>query len=814
MNDLRFAFRSLLKSPGFTLIAIVMLAIGVGASTACFSFINAFFLRPPPFAEPQGLVSVHTVDEKTTTLMAMSGPNFLDYQRLNTVFESMAFSQPTGMRITLDGKGSNVYGHMVSGNFFGLLGTTPGMGRLLSPDDDRAEGAGPVVVLSHAFWQAKLGADPAVLGRVLTLNNAPFTVVGVAPESFRGINLFDNPDFWVPASMQRTVLNATGYDFFTSRRSVTLPVFARLKPGVTITQAQEALQPIAADLAASFPAENGGRSVRLVPLAQATLNPNTRADILRAGNLMMGLSALILFVACANLANLLLARAGARQREIALRVALGASRRQVIGQLLRENLLLAFAGGLLGILLAYWLRDLLWLLKPRNYPVTFEVPMDASVLAFALLATLLTGLLFGLAPAIAATKINLVSVLKREPGGGSAPLLSFRHLLVAAQVSLSVVALVIAGLFLRSLQQAGSVDLGWNAQNLSLFSVNLAGNGYNPPRTMEYYQRALDRLRSVPGVLEASVSSRPFLTGANPQRTIRPQGSPDELMRTRGLLMSYACVWPGYLKMMGIPFVAGRDIADQDTRADGTGQLVVVVNETFARKYWPGEDAVGQKVKLYNSESLWEVVGVTRDIRDTELKAAPAPFAFFDVRQLYNPQNAFHVRTAGDAVALMPTLRKELQALDPSTELFNISIQDLMKHAMWGPRTGAALMSVFGGIALLLTSLGIYAVMSHAVGQRTREIGIRIAIGAPARGVLGLILKRGIIVATAGVIGGLAVAFAVTRYIGSFLFEVKPTDPLTFAAIAVLLTAITLLACYLPARRATKVDPLVALRTE
>jgi macrolide transport system ATP-binding/permease protein len=814
MNNLRFAFRSLAKSPGFTFVAIVMLALGVGASTACFSFINAFFLRPPPFAEPASLVSVHMVDEKTPGLMAMSGPNFLDYQKQNTVFTDMAFSQPTGMRITLDGKGSNVYCHMISGSYFGLLGTTPAMGRLITPEDDRAEGAGAVIVLSHAFWQAKLGADPAVIGRVLTLNNAPFTVIGIAPEGFRGVNLFDNPDFWVPASMMRTVLNATGLDFFTSRRSVTLPVFARLKPGVTLAQAQEALRPLAADLAAAFPAENGGRSVRLVPLAQATLNPNTRTDIIRAGNLMMGLSALILLVACANLANLLLARAGVRQREIALRVALGASRRQVIGQLLRENFLLATAGGLLGILLAYWLRDLLWMLRPRNYPTSFEVPMDASVLAFALLATLLTGLLFGLAPAIAASRVNLVGVLKREPGGGAAPLLSFRHLLVAAQVALSVLALVIAGLFLRSLQQANAINLGWNERNLSLFSVNLAGNGYTPRRTIEYYQRALERLRSVPGVIDASVSSRPFLTGVNPQRTIRPQGSPDELARTRGQLMSYACVWPGYIKAMGIPFLAGRDIADQDTLAGGPGQLVVVVNETFAKRYWPGEDAVGKKVKLYNSEDLWEVIGVTRDIRDVEMRADPAPFAFFDVRQLYNPGNAFHVRTAGDPAAILPTLRKELQAIDPATEMFTISIQDLMKFAMWGPRTGATLMSVFGGIALLLTTLGIYAVMAHAVGQRTREIGIRLAIGAQARSVVALIIRRGIVVTGFGLFAGIATALALTRYVGSFLFEVSPTDPLTFAAIAVLLTAIALLACYLPARRATKVDPLIALRTD
>jgi putative ABC transport system permease protein len=810
ITPLRTALGSLAKSPGFTAVATLMLALGVGASTACFSFLNALFLRPPPFERPAELVSLHTVEEKSPGLMRLSVPNFQDYRDHNTVFTGLAFHMFLGVRFTEGGQSSNLFGQLVSGNFFDLLGVQPLAGRPLHAADD-AEGAPPVVVVSHAFWQTRLGGSLDALGRTLLLNNAPFTVVGVAPAGFRGVNVIDAPDYWVPASTWRTVLPGQGADFFTSRRAVTVSVVGRLKPGVTPEQASAALKPLTAQLAADYPADNGGRSLRLVPVAQAMIDPNRRSDLLRAGNLLLGLSGLILLIACANLANLLLARAGARQREIALRLALGASRGQVIGQLLRENFLLAALGGGLGIVLAFWLRDLLWALRPPGYPDNLIVPIDGGVLVFALAATLVTGLLFGIIPALAGSRVDLISVLKRSSAAGHGlPLVSFRHLLVAAQVALSLVALVVAGLFVRSLNQTNAVTLGWDNRNLALLSANLTGQGYDATRSLDYFQRAIARLRSVPGVLDVTVSSRPFLTGVNPQRTVRPQGE-DEMLRTRGQFMSYASVQPDFLRFMGIPLVAGRDFTADD---NATHPPVAIINEALAHRAWPGQDPVGKIIKLFNDETPVQVVGVVRNLRDVELRAEPAPFIFFPVTQAFTAANVFHVRTAGNPSDLLPTLRAELQALDPAMSLFTIDYRDLMKSALWGPRTGAVLMSAFGAIALLLTALGIYAVMAQAVAQRTREIGIRLAIGAQPQAVLGLVLRRGVLVAGAGLLAGLGAALALTRYIRSFLFEVHPTDALTFATVAAGLGLVALFACWLPARRATKVDPLIALRSE
>ncbi len=501
--------------------------------------------------------------------------------------------------------------------------------------------------------------------------------------------------------------------------------------------------------------------------------------------------------------------------EIALRLALGASRSRVVRELLAESLVLALLGGVAGILIAIWTKDILWSLRPSGFPANFVVTLDGRVLGFTLAVSAATGLLFGLAPAWSSTRVDLIGVLKRETstgGSGRFPLFGFRNLLVAAQVALSVVALVIAGLFIRSLQRAQSIDPGWNAKNLALISVDLAGQGYDQNRAHDYHARAAALLRTIPGVVDATVSSKQFFTGRNPQRTVRPQGSPDDTLRTRGQLMSYACVMPGYLRFMGIPLVAGRDFAATDNE---NRPPVVIVNETFAERAWPAENVLGKHVKLFGSETLVEVVGVVRNTLYHDLAGEPTPFVFFANRQIPHQNTILHARTAGDPTALFATLRKELQTLDPALPLIGVrTMEGGLDNLLWGPRTGARLMSVFGALGLLLAALGVYAIMAHSVTQRTREIGIRLAIGAQTRDVLSLIVHRGLVVTLLGLLAGLGLAYALARHFQKFFAHVHHLDPLTYSAIALLLASAALLACWLPARRATRISPLTALRAE
>jgi predicted permease len=815
LSDLRLAARLLLKSPGFTLIAVLTLGLGIGANTAIFSFINTFFFKSLPFERPEELVSAYTLDERNPGFLPVSPLNFADLRDHNQVFDGMGSYGFAPVSMMIGSEPNSVQAELVSGNYFDLLGLKPAMGRTFRPDEAAASGSGPVIVLNHNFWTTRLNADPSVVGRTYTINGHGFTVVGVMPAGFRGLNTFNNPAFWVPSTMHDQIYTGLLKGFYGERRALIWNVFARLKPGISLASAEAGLKPLAEKLAKDHPAANTGRSVRLIPLPEAMIGPNFRNNVVQAGTLLLSLSGLVLLIACANVANLLLARASARQREVAVRIAIGGSRRRLIRQFVTESVLLSFLGGLAGLGIAFWTQDVLWSLRPPFLPDGLTVSLDGRVMGFGLVISLVTGVLFGLAPAWITTKPELTTMLKEESKGSMpTPLFSFRNFLVAAQITLSVIALVIAGLFIRSLRHAQQVNPGWNTQNVALFAVNLAAQGYTPERSLQYYRRSVELVRSLPGVTDATVATTVLLNGGGALRTIRPQGNDDKL-RTTGQLMSYGHVLPGYFKTMGIPLVAGRDFTDAD---DERHPVVVVVNENLAKLAWPGENPIGKTVKAFGSENLVEVVGVVKDVTFDNIGEAPKPYIFFSIAQEGSRGSGFaslHVRTQGDAGTLTPMLRKQLQTIDPALPFVNVTtIEQNIAQGLWAPRTGAKLLGAFGLLAVLLASLGVYGVMSYTVNRRAREIGIRMAIGAQASDVMVMILNRGLIIAAAGLVIGLGAAFLVARYFQNFLIGVSAGDPLTYAIIAVLLAGVALLACYIPARRATKVDPLIALRSD
>src|SRR6478609_4802535 len=813
--DLKFAFRQLAKSPGFTLIAVLTLALGIGANTAIFSFINAFFLKSFTVKQPEELVSAYITDERNPGLLPISHLNFSDYRDQNEVFAGMACYGFAPANLMLKGEPSQIFGEIVSGNYFDLLGVHATLGRTFLAEEYRAIGTHPVVVVGYTFWQNQLAADKNIVGQTLTLNGTPFTVIGVAPANFKGLNTLNSPAFWVTTASYKQILNGIFLDYFENRRALLFSTVARLKPGVSLSQAEAALRPISTRLAEMYPNENQGRGLTLVSLAESGINPNQRGSFKLAGTLLLSLAGLVLLIACANIANLLLARATGRQKEIALRIALGAERKRLVRQFLTESLLLSLLGGLAGVFVAQWTQNLLWSLRPPFFPDDLVITLDPRVLAFAVGIALLTGFLFGLAPAWSATKPALTSVLKEETGGAAAraPLWSFRNFLVAAQIALSVIALVFAGLFIRSLRHAQQADPGWNTRNLALLSANISASGYTGERGVAYYRAAVERARAIPGVIDATLASGALLNGGGQLRTIRPQGEDDNL-RTKGQLMAYNHVWPGFLKTLGIPLVAGREFTAAD---DERHPLVVIINEHLAKLAWPNRDAVGQTIKVFGSETPVEIVGVVKDVVYDNIGEDPKSYVFFSIAQEADRGGfgTLQVRTQGDAAALIPTIRKEIQSLDPSLPLVNITtMEESIRQGLWASRTGAALLSIFGLLALVLAAIGVYGIMSYTVGKRTREIGIRMAIGAQRGDVLRLVLNQGLLIAGLGLVTGLSAAFLAARYFQNFLLGIGAGDALTYAAITLILSTVALLACLLPALRATKVDPLIALRTE
>jgi putative ABC transport system permease protein len=822
LHDLKFGARLLAKTPAFTAVAALSLALGIGANTTIFTLVNAVLLNPLPVEDPSQLVSVWTTDERNQAAQAGFGflqtspMNFKDLRDKNEVFSGLSAHVGIPLNITGGtGQPEQVFGEMVTGNYFSVLGARPLAGRGFLADEDQTPGAKLVAVLGYGEWQKRYGGDPSIVGRTINLNGNAFTVVGIMPKGFKGTNAIGAPALWVPyMTYQQTT---TG--FFrelsepTSRRGLVFNMTGRLKPGVSVQQAEANLKTIARQLEQEYPNENQGRSVTLIPLAQATINPGFRDNIVKAGGLLMTIVGLVLLIACANVANLLLARAAARQKEIAVRLSLGAGRGRLIMQLLTEGTLLAFIGGAAGLLLAYWAQGLLWSFRPPFLAAdSIDLQPDMRVLLFTLVVSVATGIIFGLAPAIQASRPDLVVELKEKTSApaGTTRLFSLRNLLVSAQVALSLVALIGAGLFLRSLQNAQQISPGFDAPHLSVLSFDLGAQGYTEERGRQFQQRVLERVAVVPGVQSATVASTVPLFAGGFARTVFLEGQ-DATDRRAGRLVQISVVGSQYLETLGIPLLRGRTLSERD---QPNTPMAVVINEAMAKRFWPDQEAIGKRFKFFGQDFFNEVVGIARNSKYNFIGEDETPFIYQATTQVYQPQLSLFVKAA-QPPAVLGTVRGEVQQLDRNLPLTGVfTLNEIFDQALWAPRMAAWLLAIFAGLSLVLSVIGIYGVMAYAVSQRTRELGIRMALGASRGDVLRLVVMQGLRLTAMGVIFGLAVSFAITRLVVSLLYSVSPTDLVTFTVVPVLLAGAALLASYLPALRATRIDPMVALRYE
>jgi len=821
-QDIRYAIRMLTKNPAFSLVAILSLALGIGANTTIFTVVNAILLNPLPVKDVSRVMEVDTVDSKTRVTAAnfeklgMSYPNFQDYARQTQLFSAMTgLVGPLPLTWSGGAEPRQLQAQMVSASYFDLLGLRPAAGRFFLPDEDTKPGGNNVAVLSYSLWTNKFGASPNTIGQILTLNATPYTVIGVAPRGFKGTFTFNNAEeIWVPISMYPQVLAGFFKDNFNDRRFLAMTAaYGRLRDGVTMAAAEASLKTVAAGLESAFPKENAGRSVALTPLAEAAVGVNNRSQITLAGGLMMGIVGLVLLIACVNLANLLLAQAAGREKEIGVRAAMGASRGRVIQQLLTESMVLAFLSALAGLAIAYAGRTILWSFRPPFIRDSdLDLGFDSHVLLFTLSVALLTAVLIGVVPAFKAARPNLIEVLKvggrgNTVGWASSP---FRSMLVVTEIALALVALIGAGLFIRSMQNAQRIDPGFESSSLFLFNFDLGALHYDEGRGQQFFRAAIERAQAAPGVESATIADAPPLIGGF-ARTIFPEGQ-DEASGYRGTLTTINDIAPNFFETLRIPLVGGREFTDNDR---ATTKPVAIASEAMAKHFWPNENAVGKRFHFFGDPTLREIVGVVRNTVVNNIGEEPQPLAYLPLAQNYSPAVTMEVRTRGRPEGVISGVRGQVQSLDSNVALTNfLTVTELIGQGLWAPRMGAALLAVFGGLALLLAIIGVYGVLSYSVNQQTREIGIRMAMGAQTGRVLGLVVGQGMRLAAAGLILGLIVAFAAMRVMSSLLFGVSAHDPITFVGVSLVLAVAAVLACYIPARRATKVDPIIALRYE
>ncbi|HKR00254.1 MAG TPA: ABC transporter permease [Pyrinomonadaceae bacterium] len=813
LQDLRYGLRTLWRSPGFTLVAVTVLALGISVNSAIFSVVNGVLLKPLNAHNPERLVFVFENRTQVKDSTSTAAPvNFVAWRERSKSFEAMAAYGGQNLNLTGSGFPEQLSGAVVSANLFSLLPIKPALGRDFLPSEDQPESE-RVIILGHGLWQRRFNSDPRVIDQKITLNENAYKIIGVMPPGF---DFPTNAEFWTPLVISDGAVGGMGGRI--------LSVIARLKPGVTVEQAEAEMNSIAESLAAENPEFNAGWGVTIVQI-HALVVRSVRWPLL----VLWGVVCLVLLIACANVANLLLTRASHRRREIAIRVAVGASRRRIVRQLLTESVLLALIGGALGLLLAVWGVDALIALGPNSLPRIDEIKIDRWVLGYTLAISLLTGVLFGLVPALQISKPNLNELLKE--GIRSSPS-SFgrdpvRSLLVVAEVAISLVLLICAGLMIRSFTHLQGVNPGFDPRHVVTMQVNLPETKYGEDRqVVDFYRQAFARIRTVPGVAHVGATHSLPWSGNSSMRYFYAEGQPlPETGREDSYNTNYRVITPDYFDAMGIPVLKGRDFTEGDTLQS---PAVVIVNEMLAARLWPNEDALGKRIRQYRpgQEQAWfSVVGVVGNVRHYWLGDVSQPEIYIPYTQVpllssttierHRRFMQIAIRTKGDPLAVVGDVRREVAGVDPELPLYNVrTMEERLGVSLMAPRFNTLLMGIFAAVALILAVVGLYGVMSYAVVQRTHEIGIRMALGASRADVLRFILRQGMALVLAGVAVGLVAASLLTRALSTLLYEVSPTDPTTFIGISLILIVVAFFACYIPARRATRVEPLVALRHE
>ncbi|HZI61632.1 MAG TPA: ABC transporter permease [Pyrinomonadaceae bacterium] len=815
-QDIRYGVRMLTKNPAVTAVAVLTLALGIGANAAIFSGVSAFIFRPLPVPDAHQLVRPAELAEDRGISDELSYPDFVDYRNQSTVFEAMSAEDMVPVALDSDTQSDVIWGQVVSGSYFDVVRIKPIMGRTFTPEEDNAVGAHPVVVISQGLWQRRFGSDPDIVGKTIRLSNRGYQVVGVTPEAFTGSKFALAMDFWIPMAMVEELRRSPG--LLADRDSHWMNVLARLKPGVTLDQATAEMQAIAARLNQTYPNERASNTSAKVSTEMDGRWEEAASTMKSAGAIAMAIVGLILLIACANVANLMLARAAARRKEIGIRLALGASRIRLIRQLLTESLLLSLLGGALGLLLAFWVTDLMEGFVPvLQYNIIENFfALDSRALVFTLVISLATGLIFGLAPAWHSSNPDVVPVLKGDLNAGQrgkGRRFSLRPALVVVQVALSLAVLVCGGLFIKSFRQAQTMDPGFATKNALIATLDPELVGYDSERSRNFFRQAIERASSLPGV-EAAAAARllPLGDSSNSNGPVLKEG--ETLARgSAGRTIMTNVISSGYFRAMQIPIVEGRDFDDRD---HAKSQRVVIINQQMAESLWPGENAVGKRILIgAESRDLIEVAGVVKTGKYRNLAEDSKPYFYYPMTQRRPANMNLVMRTSVDPRGLAGAIRKEVQNIDRSVPVSSVkTMTEHLTYALWAPNMAASFSLAFGVLAILLSAVGLYSVMAYVVSQRTREVGIRMALGANRADVMKMITVQGMRLAVIGVVIGLLLSLGLARALSSLLIGVSGYDVTTFVVVPSLLVLVAFIACYLPARRATKIDPLVALRYE